>query len=252
MRSDRGVGAVAVVGAVLVLAVAGAAVGGPWRLQSRSLLRPSSDGEPLALPTPPEPSGMFTPPPRGDRQAMDLSWLLPLAVVLAAVAVVALSWWLFRRYQQTAQERRRARDVRGSLVLPTTPEVPILRQGVEAAQRSLDEIADPNNAVVAAWLALEDAAASSGVPRRPAETPTEFTVDVLRSTRADQAATRELLGLYHRARFSAAGVSRTDVNAASRCLAALARSWEAMSAEAVSAAVDAADRGPSAAGSDSR
>lgn len=190
----------------------------------------------------PQPSGFFSPPPQGDHRSLDLSWLLPLLAALAAGAVAFLLWRLYRRYQQTAQERRRERDASGNVVLPTTPEVPVLIQGVEAAQRSLDEIADPNNAVVAAWLALEEAAAASGVPRRRAETPTEFTVDVLRSTRADAAATQELLSLYHRARFSAAGVSRTDVSAASRCLAALARSWEAMSAETVTAAVDAADR----------
>ncbi len=231
---------------MLVLAVVGAAVGGPWRLQPRSWLGSSTDTNTLAPPLPPpEPGGRFTPPPTSEVDPLDLSWLVPVTALLAAIAVVALLWWLFRRYQQTARKRLSERDVGGNLVLPTTPEVPILRQGVAVAQRSLDEIGDPNNAVVAAWLALEDAAASSGVPRRPAETPTEFTVDVLNSTRANEAATRELLSLYHRARFSAAGVSRTDVNAASRCLAVLARDWEAMSAEAVAAAVDAAEPGPS-------
>jgi hypothetical protein len=122
-------------------------------------------------------------------------------------------------------------------VLPSAPELPVLRRGVAAAQRHLDRIPDADNAIVEAWLALEAAASSSGVRRRPAETPTEFTADVLRGTAADPAAVAQLLTLYHRARFSAAGVSRADVTEAGRCLGILARSWEAMSTDVIAAAL---------------
>jgi len=55
--------------------------------------------------------------------------------------------------------------------------------------------------VVAAWLTLEDAAASSGAPRRDHETPTEFTGALLDRYEVDTEAAATLRGLYQRARF---------------------------------------------------
>ena len=138
------------------------------------------------------------------------------------LAVAAVGWWLWQRYRRTAVASRPGDPLATSLMLEIPPDVPLLRQGVQAAQRSLDEIADPNNAIVAAWLALEEAASSSGVPREPAQTPTEFTVAVLAETAADPQATQDLLRLYHRARFSSAGVGAAEVVQASNCLAILA------------------------------
>lgn len=190
------------------------------------------------------PPNLPTATPRGraaPAHPIDLSWLLPVAI-LAGVAVLA---WvlrlLWRRYRDSEVAARGARQPTEALVGVTTPELPVLRQGVAAAQRWLDQIAEPGNAIVAAWLALEDAAASSGLRRGPAETPTEFTVDVLRRTAADPDATRELLGLYHRARFSAAGVGPADVVRAGDCLAALASSWAAMDPQRVPVAASGPD-----------
>jgi hypothetical protein len=56
--------------------------------------------------------------------------------------------------------------------------------------------------VVAAWVALESAAEASGTERTPAQTPTEFTVEVLGTTPASPDAVQTLLRLYHRARFT--------------------------------------------------
>jgi hypothetical protein len=103
----------------------------------------------------------------------------------------------------------------------------VLLRGVEAARLSLASIAEPTDAVIAAWLSLEDAAAESGVRRHPAQTPTEFTLGVLTATKADADATRELLALYHLARFSTHPVTAEDVERASRCLGAIAASWHA-------------------------
>jgi hypothetical protein len=160
----------------------------------------------------------------------NLHWLVILLLVFAAVALAWFLWWLWQRYQRSVLESRRARAAGGELSLLAEPvaDLPVLRRGVRVAQHSLDEIADPNNAIVAAWLALEEAASSSGIRREPAQTPTEFTVEVLAGTKADPDATRGLLTLYHRARFSAAGVSRTDVATASRYLGVLASGWDAI------------------------
>jgi hypothetical protein len=232
---------VAIAAALLVLAVVGAAVAPPWRLQERTW--PAFNGSDL-------PSNQLTPitPPGGrastpitttDHPA-NLSWVVPTLITVAVLAVAALLWWLWRRYRASAVEHRGAREVGATVVLAAEPDLPVLRRGVEAAQRSLDEIGDPNNAIVAAWLALEEAAASSGVHRRPSETPSEFTLDVLGATDADPKATQDLLGLYHRARFSSTGVTQADVYWAGECLAVLAGNWAAMTSAAVTAALEAA------------
>ena len=103
--------------------------------------------------------------------------------------------------------------------------LPALLRGVEAAQASLAEHPVPSDAVVAAWLQLEEAAAESGLVRPPAQTPAEFTVTVLAATRADERATLELLELYHRARFSRHPVGPPEVAAAADCLGRISASW---------------------------
>lgn len=227
----------AAVVAVLALAVAGSALGGTWRLQPRPWLD-SSDSQPYVLPSlPPAPGGRPTASPAADHRPLDLSWVTTVVEVVAALLVLALVWWVWRRYARSAVDRRAGRPVGDAVVLPGAPELPVLRRGVAAAQRHLDQIPDSGNAIIEAWLALEAAASSSGVHRRPAETPTEFTRDVLASTAADPVAVGDLLTLYHRARFSAVGVTRADVTQAGRCLTALARSWDSMSTDVVAAAL---------------
>ena len=105
------------------------------------------------------------------------------------------------------------------------PDTQALRRGARTALELLDEIADPQDAVIRSWLALEQAAEASGAPRRPADSPTEFTGAVLRSTAADPVAVRSLLNLYHRARFSDHPVGIAEVKQARACVSALCRSW---------------------------
>ncbi|WP_454043908.1 DUF4129 domain-containing protein [Cellulosimicrobium sp. Marseille-Q8652] len=80
----------------------------------------------------------------------------------------------------------------------------------------------PRDAVIAAWVSLEDAAALAGAHRDPAQTPTEFTVAVLDRTPADPGAVATLRGLYHRARFRGADIDAGDVRAARAALRRLA------------------------------
>lgn len=66
------------------------------------------------------------------------------------------------------------------------------------------------DAIVACWVALEQAAASAGVPREPAETPAEFTVRVLALGNVSADALTELAELYREARFSTHESSEDD------------------------------------------
>jgi len=73
------------------------------------------------------------------------------------------------------------------------------------------------DAVIACWVALEEAAASAGVPRDPAETPAEFTVRVLGIGGISEGQLVRLGALYREARYSTHGSSedaRTEARAA--------------------------------------
>ena len=76
-----------------------------------------------------------------------------------------------------------------------------LADAVETGLGSVDS-GTPSNAIVACWLALEKAAASAGVSRRPTETPSEFTVRVLGAAAVSRPLLDQLAELYREARFS--------------------------------------------------
>ena len=74
----------------------------------------------------------------------------------------------------------------------------------DAVDSGLDQMASgsPGDAVIACWVALEAAAATAGISRLPAETPSEFTVRVLALGNVSGSALSELAELYREARFS--------------------------------------------------
>jgi hypothetical protein len=214
--------------AALTLVVLGAASGVEWHLEERELwtLRPPEATEPP--PTQPE---TFDDAPLRDMEPVDWTWLATVVWVVITVVLAIVAWWMVRWLRERLWLRRLPAPVEpGGEVIDDLedPDLPTLRRGVEQAQRDLAASRGATDAVIAAWLALEDAAASSGVARQPAQTPTEFTVAVLDRTDADPAAVRELLALYHRARFSNEPVVTADVDAASTCLGRLAASWDAL------------------------
>lgn len=226
-RPPRTLPVAAAVFALGVVAVVAAGTGARWDISDRFHLFSS---RPTYVP-PPQPTRIVTPaarPPTGTPDNAD--WLLPVLWALLVVAVLVAAFVVWRVLPRRPQKNRHALGA-GSDVLgqPGDPSVPVLQEGFGMAQHLLDTVADPTDAVLAAWVALEQAAGRSGVPRRPADTPTEFTVEVLTATPADRYAVTTLLGLYHQARFSGRGVGPDAVVEARRCLDALAASWTAFS-----------------------
>lgn len=71
----------------------------------------------------------------------------------------------------------------------------------EVRYRALAE-SDPRNAVVACWVALEDAVHRSGIEHDPALTASELTTTVLSRWEVDPGAIRDLSAAYREARFS--------------------------------------------------
>ena len=108
-------------------------------------------------------------------------------------------------------------------------DVELIRRAAGGALVSLREWSggDPGDAVVLAWLTLEDAAADCGLARRPHQTPTEFTTAVLAGLDVDAAALHRLRLLYQRARFSTHPVTEDDVDAARDALRRLVADLEA-------------------------
>lgn len=231
MRPQQRPAVVVGAGAVVVaLAVVGAATGGGWSLEERHYgsfkLRLGGDGVTISpMPTPsPGPSES---PGAGGGLGIEGRWVL-LALAAVALAATALALWrLWLRFRGTAAARRPddAQGRGGVAAGEREPELEPLATAAAAARESLAGRLDADDAIIAAWLAVERGAAASGVERHRAQTATEFTVAVLRRTAADPSAIASLRDLYHRARFSPRTSSREDLQEAARCIEVLARAW---------------------------
>jgi hypothetical protein len=156
------------------------------------------------------------------------------------VAVIGVAWLLWRWWN-----RRPLREATGphsveatqttEIAIEPEPEpepepdadTPALRSGVEVALQMLDEQREPADAIVRAWLGLQETAEESGIVRRPSETATEFTSRILGRAVVDDRAVRTLLRLYLRTRFGDHPVTSDDVAAARVALHELVRTWPA-------------------------
>jgi hypothetical protein len=161
--------------------------------------------------------------------ALVLSWA-PILIVFAVLAVAGLlllvAYWLRRRRPPV----QRLPGIDGPLgevtaYSATSADVPTLQRGLELAADVLESGREPRDAIVRAWLGLQEAAEDSGLRRRPAETPTEFTTRVFDSVHADRAAAAALLAVYLRVRFRSAPATETDVEVARRSIRRLRETW---------------------------
>ncbi|WP_053205864.1 DUF4129 domain-containing protein [Jiangella muralis] len=224
-RSTGGPLAAAVVAAAALVVVLALAAG-PAEVREPGWLSGTADpgrAEPLE-PLPSFDLGQTEQPiPDGGTGGFSVPW--PVVLAIGALAVAYLAYYLLRRLLPELRGRfagRRRAVLGGHVDALDDPadEAAGLREGARSAATALAGPApDAAAAVVAAWLALESAAAGSGAPRDPAQTPTEFTAALLRRHHADEDAVATLLGLYHRARFAARpDLGPDDVAAARRAL----------------------------------
>jgi hypothetical protein len=165
----------------------------------------------------------------GSDPGLDLTVVLQVLACLLALAVVALLIRVLISALRWRRRRRPARagvDVIGAGTAAEVADAPTVLRGIAAALAALQEHREPTDAVVQAWLGLQQAAEDAGFARSPAETPTEFTGRVLSRTGADRAALRTLLRLYLRARFGDGAITVDDATDARAALLALEASWE--------------------------
>ncbi len=148
---------------------------------------------------------------------LNLLLLLPAALVFGVAMLVLSRLRLLRR-------RRRLTGRLGGRSTPQTDAGASTgrgRRGRPGRSRGrgprLGE-GSPRNAIVAAWVRLEQAVESERFPHRPEETPTELVERVLSSYQLDGEAIRRLAALYREARFSAHPVTEAHRVEATACL----------------------------------
>ncbi|MET9268769.1 DUF4129 domain-containing protein [Kribbella sp. NPDC003557] len=203
-------GALAAVAALLVgVVVAGfvvlASASGPVRPVSDSTL--SSSPRPLPTQsvnaTPPQQSqptpALTIPPGRTPGWVLSL-WQAVVYLVIAAVVafVIVVIVRIVRRVRLPHLEAEEPDWER--------MKTERLAEAVDTGLARIDS-GTATDSVIACWVALEQAAASAGVPRDPSETPAEFTVQVLGVGGISEQQLVRLGELYREARYSTHGSS---------------------------------------------
>ena len=218
---------------VLVVAAAGISgathfAGPRWFPDWKFVSRPQQSNTKISIgPTKLPPR---SPMPPHQSNNFPLGTVILWIVVAMAAVIVARSlwrWWTGRRSRPTPNHYPLWMGTTSMIPVQPEPDPPALRTGIELALEALYEQRDPTDAVVRAWLGLQDAAEESGIVRRPAETPTEFTSRIMSRSLADDRAIRTLLRLYLRTRFSDHPVTSDDVADVRAALQELIRTWRA-------------------------
>jgi hypothetical protein len=214
--------------AVLVVAAAGIAgtthfAGPRWVPNLKASRHTQIPHEPFApVAQPPKSS-----PPRGADHFPLGTVVLWIVVAIIVVGIAMLLWrlWASRPSRAAASLNSVAVDATSEVASEPEPDMPALRTGIELALQALDEQREPADAIVRAWLGLQETAEESGIVRQPAETPTEFTTRILSRAFADDRAVRTLLRLYLRTRFGDHPASTEDLAAVRAALQELVRTW---------------------------
>ena len=214
---------------LITVVVLGVATATPWRLNPPQATPEIPMPEQL-LPAPT--NSPSTPSTPVDNPPADIRWLGLVAALLLGLLAAALLTLAVRKLLTILRQRTTTTTDRLPAGTTTTGtlgddvDLPELQDAVTRALAHLDGHARPRDAVVAAWVALEDAAARAGAHRDPAQTPTEFAGAVLATTPAPPAAVARLRTLYQRARFTDRPIDRTTVDQARQALADIAQSLD--------------------------
>ncbi|WP_052460460.1 DUF4129 domain-containing protein [Microbacterium gorillae] len=199
---------------------------GPLRLPglTPSGMPPQTEGAddtPIPLPTDAQP---------GNLRGLGVVLAIIFGLVLTAIVVllvIALVRWLRRLWNDRRLRARAGADVAADLVGAAVPAVdaPTVRRGVAAALLGLDERAEPGDAVVAAWVGLEESAADAGITRAPSETAAELAMRIVARDANSREAAQVLLGLYEAVRFGGHRAGEAERERARSALRRIEESW---------------------------
>jgi hypothetical protein len=224
---------VAVVALFCIVMAIGAGLEGRFNFSGPIWSPSDGSDQPVKLTTStPQPVPSSPPPlPQQGHIEITFSWV-PIVIVmailvLAALAVIVLLW--IRKHPRRGTPRQFSTvdaDAEDLLVgQEAAPDLPTLSRGLALASEALNTERTPRDAIVRAWVGLQEAAEDSGVSRRPSETPTEFTTRVFTAVDADRSAADTLLALYLRVRFGTHPASAKDLRTAKDAIKALRASW---------------------------
>jgi hypothetical protein len=148
-----------------------------------------------------------------------------LGLLLAAGAALVL--WLLIEVARHFRARRGRREERPDVEFAVLDEPgrvaeQVARDAVE--QDALLREGDPRNAIVEAWHRFEVQGERAGVPRRGAETSSEYALRILDLADADDVPVSRLAELYREARFSHHEITEQHRSEAFSALAAVRRS----------------------------
>ncbi|GGF33027.1 hypothetical protein GCM10010922_05130 [Microbacterium sorbitolivorans] len=221
-------------GATLCLAVVmvAAAVQGTPRFDPPDWDFGSRGGQimPTLSEAPPETPFEFFPQQEPGNGGSVVGWIL---IALAAAVAGVLLFFLVRALIRAwlARVPRRAVEAPGAETFVSDREpdpeaaAPEIRRGIAFARRVIDQHAAPSDAIVAAWVGLEQSASDAGLVRGTAETPAEFALRIITHREAIAGDARELLRLYERVRFAGRVATEDDRAAARRALEAIEEGW---------------------------
>lgn len=229
MKRLAGIGAV--IGLFLIVMVAAAVQGRPT-----IDLAPSEPRDPATLPPLPEDSPMPSMTPLPENPASDIIGAT-IGFVFLALAVVAVTFLLILlvRALMRAWRDRPLRNQDGDATgfdvqeqaVDAEPDVdaPVLRRGIDGALRTIDEREIATDAIIAAWVGLEESATDAGLTRGVSETPSEFALRIITRRSGISDAARELLRLYERVRFGGYVAKEHDRDAARTALQRIEEGW---------------------------
>ncbi len=222
-RSPGLIVAVALLGAGAVL---GVLVAGPIYIE-----QPRWNGK-LVFPTPPQQTMTPAPGDIGGRPAVEAMRVFTVLQYVLFALLALLVLYVLVRLLLRLRLRLGPRGA-GSGPLADLPageaggavDAPVVRRGIARALAALDDVRDPSDAVVQAWLGFEDAAVAAGAARTPSETPTEYAVRIISRFDADRTSAEQLVRLYEDVRFGGRRADAETVATARACLLRLQASW---------------------------
>lgn len=148
-------------------------------------------------------------------------WLSRMLAVIGLVVLTYLAYAVITTWLQIWRERERRERVETTHLTPLDPSIVPQVEFDEQAQFDALAHGEPRNAIVAAWLRLEDDVAAAGWPRHPAETSAEYTSRVLAAAGLAPEAVHTLAALYREARFSSHPLGEADRDRAAAALRAV-------------------------------
>ncbi|MFC8599309.1 DUF4129 domain-containing protein [Isoptericola sp. NPDC057191] len=218
---------------LVALVVLGAATATPWRARVPDLVLPAPTASDPVVDRRP---GDLLPSDRPQASFDVITWLVVALSIAGALFLAYLLVVLTRRILRALPDPD---DDDPDPLAPGTPttgtptdlSLTQLQDAVATALAHVDQAATPHDAVVAAWVALEDTAATHGTTRTPAQTATEFTAHLLTTQRHDGRTVPPtdvdtLRRLYQHARFTDRPVGPDDVHAARTALSHIARALD--------------------------